>query len=35
LPQQPPHGVTFQFFNKPFHPEQLLNALKLQISFGS
>jgi DNA-binding NtrC family response regulator len=35
LPQRPPRGAKFQFFNKPFHPEQLLNALESQISFGS
>jgi DNA-binding NtrC family response regulator len=35
LPQRLPHGAKFQFFNKPFHPEQLLNALESRISFGS
>jgi DNA-binding NtrC family response regulator len=35
LPQRPPHSPKFQFFNKPFHPEQLLNALESRISFGT
>jgi DNA-binding NtrC family response regulator len=28
LPQRPPHSASFEFFRKPFHPDQLLNALE-------